>query len=103
MKCISEIFFPLSFSKERAGVRFRWFTNPKIARLLDSVPPEVKIISCGRAFNISAIFLREASTAVLAFTPILVIEPGLPKLSVQNGFMAVSTSFLTGVVAEWSR
>ncbi len=77
---------------------------PLMARLLDSVAPEVKTTSRGSAPISSATCSRAASTAASAARPIACSTlPGLAKLPSHQGRMAASTRGSGGVVAWQSR
>ena len=74
--------------------------TPRIARLSDSVAPEVKTISFAEAFIARATCSRAASTAASASQPkTWPREAGLPKTCVKYGVIASSTRGSTGVVA----
>ena len=51
---------------------------PIIARLFDSVPPDVKYISFGSVFNIFDIFSLACLIYFSAFTPTICIDDGFP-------------------------
>jgi DNA-binding transcriptional regulator YdaS (Cro superfamily) len=53
-------------------------TVPKIARLSDSVPPEVNVMRDGRQFNASATLFLAADTAFAAESPMECMLLGLP-------------------------
>jgi len=74
-------------------------TAPRIAWLLDSVPPLVNMISATRAPTRAATNDRACSTAPRAFWPYAWIELALPYSSVRYGSMAARTSGVIGVVA----
>ena len=92
--CISECFLPLLI---------RLFTKPKIARLFDSVPPDVKIISLSCPLICFANVFLAFCNAIFASTPIECIELGLPKTPDQYLVIEDKTLLSTGVVAELSR
>ena len=74
-----------------------------MARLLDSVAPEVNTISLGSALTKSAIWLRETSTASSATHPNLCERdaglPNTPSVVKQSAILA-ATRGSTGVVEE---
>ena len=71
-----------------------------MAMLLDSVAPDVKKISRGRAPISPATCARAASTASLASAPkAWLSEWGLPNLPEKYGSMASTTRGSVGVVA----
>ena len=71
-----------------------------MARLSDSLAPEVKTISLALALISFATCLRAFSTAVAAAQPNLWFRlAGLPKVSVKKGSIASRTRGSTGVVA----
>ena len=72
---------------------------PKMARLLLSVPPEVKMISLGLARKKLATRSRASSRQALARRPIWWTLEGLPQISFQYGCMALLTAGSSGVVA----
>ena len=76
--------------------------SPKIARLLASVPPDVKITSSGSAPRILATVSFAASHARRARRPAACRLSALPAAR-RWGRMASSTSGSSGVVALWSR
>ena len=82
---------------------FLEWATPLMARLSDSVPPEVNSISLGEASIREATFSLASLMACLASYPHLCTLEALPNLFAKYGNMAASTSGLTGVVAEWSR
>src|SRR5262249_6537059 len=77
--------------------------TPLIARLIDSVPPDVKISSLGaRAPMIFAICSRARSTAFSASQPNEWFRlAGWPNFSVKYGIIASTTRGSTGVV-DWA-
>src|SRR5262245_6509998 len=76
---------------------------PLIARLIDSVPPEVKISSFGSRAPMSfAIWSRARSTAFSASQPNEWLRlAGWPNFSVKYGIIASTTRGSTGVV-DWA-
>ena len=74
-----------------------------MARLLDSVPPEVNTISSGCAPISAATCSRAVSTAAFAARPNGWSLDGFPKWVVRYGHIASATSAAIGVVALWSR
>ncbi len=77
--------------------------TPLSARLSLSVPPEVKTISLAVQLRSFATEARACSMAERVRWPEWCAELGLPKVSVQKGRMASTTSGRTGVVALASR
>ncbi len=77
--------------------------NPRIARLLLSVPPEVKIISDSRQFKICAVDFLTRSVAIRAFFPLVCCDAGLPYSSAKYGVMDFRASGSSAVVAALSR
>ena len=73
--------------------------RPMIARLSDSVPPPVKMISCGFAPSRAASRSRESSIAARASRPAAWMLEGLPKCRSRYGRIASKTSGASGVVA----
>ncbi|CFO66834.1 Uncharacterised protein [Bordetella pertussis] len=72
-----------------------------MARLSDSVAPEVQTISRGSALTSLATSSRAFSTASSASQPKAWLrEAGLPKLSYNQGIIFSTTLGSTGVVAE---
>ncbi len=84
-------------------LRIRAMAMPLTARLSDSVPPEVKITSSGRAPKSAASEARAASSAFAAVFPALCTLIGFAYASVRNGIIARMTSSLTGSVEAASR
>jgi hypothetical protein len=77
---------------------------PLMARLLDSVAPEVKTISEGLAPISRATWPRASSTASAASWPSACSTlPALPKRAVNQGSIASTTRGSHGVVAWLSR
>ncbi len=76
---------------------------PLMAKLLASVPPEVKKISCSFTPQAWATTRRASFFACSALKPRRCSEEGLPKLSVSTSCMAAATSGSTGVVALLSK
>jgi hypothetical protein len=76
---------------------------PLMARLSDSVPPEVKTSSSGETPRNRAISSRAASTASRASRPKPWMLEAFPNRSVKYGSIAASTSGWTAVDALWSR
>ena len=77
--------------------------RPLMARLSDSVAPEVQTISRGSALSNRATSARAASTASSACQPkVWLREAGLPKLpsASRQAFILAATWGSTGVVAE---
>ena len=73
---------------------------PRIARLSDSVAPDVKTISSGCAPTSAATCARPSATACAASWPNTCCRlDGLPNCSVKYGSIAESTCGSTGVVA----
>ena len=78
----------------------KWAT-PLIARLIDSVAPDVQISSRGSQLTSSATWARAFSTAFSASQPNAWLrEAGLPKWLRSHGTIASTTRGSTGVVAE---
>jgi hypothetical protein len=76
---------------------------PLMARLLDSVAPEVKMISSGWAPMALARRSRADSTSFAAAHPYACVrEAAFPNCSVMHGSIASTTLGSTGVVALWS-
>ena len=75
---------------------------PATARLSDSVPPEVKSTSLGRAPSAAAIVSLDSSTRRRAARPEVCSDEALPVSDIAAD-MAATTSGRTGVVAAWSR
>ena len=71
---------------------------PATARLSDSVPPEVKSTSLGRAPSAAAIASRDSSTRRRAARPEVCSDEALPVADIAS-VMAATTSGRTGVVA----
>ncbi len=68
---------------------------------MDSVAPEVQMISRGSALTSAATCSRACSTARSASQPKAWLrEAGLPKFPCRNGSIFSSTRGSTGVVAE---
>jgi len=76
---------------------------PFIAKLFDSVPPDVKIISSSFAPIDFAIVVLDSSTACLAHTPIMCSDDAFPYFSVKYGVISLITSVSIIVVAPLSR
>ena len=76
---------------------------PLTARLLASVPPDVKMTSLGRMPRTRATRARASASASAAASPTVWWLDGLPNQRVRNGIIASSTSGRTGVVAALSR
>ncbi len=76
---------------------------PATARLFASVPPEVKVISSGRAPIRSATAARALSTASRARRPPSWRVEGFPGRSRRAAVIASRTAGSSGVVALWSR
>ena len=76
---------------------------PIIAILLDSVPPDVNIISSGEHFNVDAIFAAASFIYSSALTPFICIAEGLPKSSLSVFIIISVTAFEGFVVDELSR
>ena len=72
--------------------------DPATARLSDSVPPEVKSTSLGRAPSASAIVSRDSSTRRRAARPALCSDEALPVSDIASE-TAATTAGRTGVVA----
>ena len=75
---------------------------PLTARLSDSVPPEVKTTSDGRAPSAAPIRSRASSTTARAARPEVCSEEGLPTTA-DCSIRASSAAGSIGVVAAWSR
>ena len=92
-----------------AEVTIRWpralpaQAAPLSARLLASVPPDVKTISRGSAWRRVATRSCASSSAARAARPNACADDGLPNASVRYGSIASRTSRRSGVVAAWSR
>lgn len=76
---------------------------PFIAKLSDSVPPDVKTISEASVPIALPIVSLEDSTALRADWPFEWTLEALPYSSEKYGIMASSTSLRRGVVALWSK
>ncbi len=72
---------------------------PLTARLLASVPPEVKITSPVRIPSSRATRILASASALAAASPAVWWLDGLPKTPVRYGRIASSTSEQTGDVA----
>ena len=86
----------------RGSASRRAWNRPLIARLSDSVPPEVNSTSDGRAPSARPIDSRDSSTTRRARRPEVCSEEGLPTTAI-SAVIASMTSGSTGVVAAWSR
>ena len=80
-----------------------WSAIPRIARLSDSVPPDVKNNSLDDAPRIEANRSRAVSRHANAFLPSECVDDGFPQYSVMASLTVLKTSDRTGVVALWSR
>jgi hypothetical protein len=76
------------------------YAAPRIAKLSDSDPQDVKITSSGLQFRMDATISRAASTAASATCPKRWTDEGLPKDAEKKGVIASTTRESTGVVAE---
>ena len=81
----------------------RSFTAQRNTILSDSVPPEVKMISCGSQFKFFAMLFRAVSIIDFAVLPKLWVEDGFPKVDDILCIISSMTSFLIGVVAALSK
>jgi len=82
----------------------RWTLHraaPSSARLLASVPPDVKIVSVARAPTSDATSRRALSTIARALRPAVWTDEGLP-LARSASTMASNAAGLRGLVALWS-
>jgi hypothetical protein len=86
----------------RGSASRRAQNSPFSARLSDSVPPEVKTTSPGRALSAAAIASRDSSTTRRAARPAACSDEGLPIL-VSWAVIASTASGCMGVDAAWSR
>ncbi len=82
----------------RIGRATRARKMPATARLSDSVPPEVKITSLGRAPSASAMDSLDSSTRRRASRPEVCSDEALPVADIAS-VIAATTSGSTGVVA----
>ena len=89
--------------RTRRGSSARRAQNrPLIARLSDSVPPEVNTTSPGRHLSARAIRSRDSSTTRRASRPEACSEDALPTRP-SRAVIAAAASGRIGVVAAWSR
>jgi len=89
-----------AFAEATAGRRpDRERARPNTARLHDSVPPLVKMISCGFTCSSAASLSRASSTAARASRPAACTLDGLPKCRPRYGSMASRAASHSGVVA----
>ena len=95
---------PLATTPRRARGRLarRASQAPLTARLSDSVPPEVKTTSDGRAPSAAPIRSRASSTTARAARPEVCSDEGLPTTA-DCSIRASSAAGSIGVVAAWSR
>ena len=83
----------------------RWFASavPMIARLFDSVPPEVNTISFSWQRSVFAMAVAASLTYFSASTPFICIEDGFPKSTVNASTILFFAASEHLVVAELSR
>jgi hypothetical protein len=79
------------------------FTAQRNIILSDSVPPEVKIISCGSQLRYFATLFRAVSVIDFAVLPKPWVEEGFPKVVDMLWVINSMTSFRMGVVAALSK
>lgn len=77
--------------------------KPKIAQLLASVPPLVKMTSLVSQPAAAATVSRDCSMAARVSRPALCKAEALPKWVLKNGAMLVRTWRSVGVAAAWSQ